>query len=92
MEYRMKYRDIPWMVALTVLPGKIIGTFFIKPPIYLKINFKRLFRKYMPPILFIMMVFTILFIGFIVADRLSGGMGSAWLKHIFLKVPEINAP
>ena len=31
MEYRLKYRDIPWGVALGVLPGKIIGTFFIKP-------------------------------------------------------------
>lgn len=92
MEYRMKYRDVPWMVALTVLPGKIIGTFFIKPPIYLKRNFKRLFLKYMPPILLIMIVLMVLMVVFMVVDHLSGGNGSAWLKHIFLKAPEINAP
>ena len=31
MEYRLKYRDIPWLVAIEVLPGKIIGSLFIKP-------------------------------------------------------------
>lgn len=32
MEYRLRYRDIPWFVAFTVLPGKILGTVFIKWP------------------------------------------------------------
>jgi len=31
MEYRMKYRDIPWSIAFAVLPGKIIGIFFARP-------------------------------------------------------------
>ncbi len=32
MEYRLKYRDIPWHVAIFVLPGKVCGTVFIKWP------------------------------------------------------------
>lgn len=35
MEYRMKYRDIPWRVAIGVLPGKIIGSFIIRPYVFL---------------------------------------------------------
>ena len=31
MEYRVKYRDLPWSVAFGVLPGKIIGHFILKP-------------------------------------------------------------
>ena len=31
MEYRLKYRDIPWPIAIAVLPGKIIGTFILNP-------------------------------------------------------------
>ncbi len=33
MEYRLKYRDIPWFVAFIVLPGKILGTVLIKWPL-----------------------------------------------------------
>ncbi len=32
MEYRLKYRDIPWVVAFIVLPGKVLGTVFIAWP------------------------------------------------------------
>jgi len=41
MEYRLKYRDIPWSVAIGVLPGKIIGTFLIKPWLRFKRNWQR---------------------------------------------------
>lgn len=40
MEYHMKYRDIPWGVALTVLPGKIIGSLIIKPAKKFENNWK----------------------------------------------------
>ena len=33
MEYRLKYRDIPWHVVIMVLPGKVFGTIFIKWPL-----------------------------------------------------------
>lgn len=46
MEYRVKYRDIPWSVALAVLPGKIIGTFFIKPGIRFKYDHRRILRNW----------------------------------------------
>ena len=31
MEYRLRYRDLPWSVALAALPGKIIGGYLIRP-------------------------------------------------------------
>lgn len=40
MEYRLKYRDIPWHVALIVLPGKILGTVFIKWPVSIAKNWE----------------------------------------------------
>ena len=40
MEYRLRYRDVPWFVAIGVLPGKIIGTFFIKPWLKFKRDWK----------------------------------------------------
>lgn len=36
MDYRIKYRDIPWSVALYVLPAKIVGTLVGKPIDFLK--------------------------------------------------------
>ena len=41
MEYRLKYRDIPWHVAIFVLPGKIGGTVFIKWPSQFAKNWQR---------------------------------------------------
>jgi hypothetical protein len=32
MDQRLNYRDIPWHVAIAVMPGKILGTIFIKWP------------------------------------------------------------
>lgn len=32
MDYRLKYRDIPWHVAFMVPFGKVFGTLFIKWP------------------------------------------------------------
>ena len=40
MEYRLKYRDIPWYVAFFVLPGKILGTVFIKWPVAIVENWE----------------------------------------------------
>lgn len=93
MEYRMKYRDIPWSVALTLLPGKIIGTLFIKPPIYLRRNFNRLLRKYGPPIIICIMALMIFLAVFMIIDyTIGGGQAAARIKHIFLSTPEIIAP
>jgi hypothetical protein len=47
MEYRLKYRDIPWSVALAALPGKIIGTFFIKPWLRFKRDYRRILHNWM---------------------------------------------
>jgi hypothetical protein len=38
MEYRLKYRDIPWSVAIMSLPLKIIGTFIGRPIEYIANN------------------------------------------------------
>ena len=40
MEYRLKYRDIPWFIAFIVLPAKICGTMFIKWPLWIADNWK----------------------------------------------------
>lgn len=45
MEYRLRYRDIPWGVALTVLPGKIIGRLIIAPVFHIAENWKRILIK-----------------------------------------------
>ena len=42
MEYRMRYRDVPWPVALAVLPGKVIGTFILRPVFYIKRRWKKI--------------------------------------------------
>ena len=88
----MKYRDVPWAVALTLLPGKIIGTFCIKPPIYIKSNFSRLLRKYGPSIITCVMMLMILLSAFMLADHLADGRATAWLKYVFSPTPDIIVP
>ena len=43
-EHRVPYRDIPWGVAFAVLPGKIIGTFILKPASFIYSLYKQIPR------------------------------------------------
>jgi hypothetical protein len=44
MEQRLKYRELPWSVALGVLPGKIFGT--LADRLYNHVNWKRRLKKW----------------------------------------------
>jgi len=59
MEYRVRYRDIPWFVAIGVLPGKIIGTFFIKPWLRFRRNWKSITRRWVERFALLCMVLAI---------------------------------
>jgi fructose-specific phosphotransferase system IIC component len=41
----MKYRDIPWGVALAVLPGKIIGCFVLNPLSWVEKRFETIAKS-----------------------------------------------
>lgn len=56
MEYHMKYRDIPWGVALTVLPGKIIGSLIIKPAKKFENNWKSILLLWIKCFAFILVL------------------------------------
>ena len=83
MDYRVKYRDIPWPVAISVLPGKIIGAWIIDPALNFIQNWKRiLFRwfKLWAVILLAMFTFSVILAA---ADALFEGAIFDWLKHIW---------
>jgi len=83
MDYRVKYRDIPWPVAIGVLPGKIIGAWMIDPALNFKQNWKRiLFRWFKLWSVIILIMFVILVL-FAAADTLFDGVLSDWLEHIW---------
>jgi hypothetical protein len=73
MEYRLKYRDIPWIVAFGVLPGKIIGTLFIKPFIKLRRNRGHLARVWLARFCTVLLALVVGAVIFVVADHFSDG-------------------
>ena len=73
MEYRLKYRDIPWPVALGVLPGKIIGTLFIKPLERLSRNAGLRARVWLSRFCTVLMVMVVAAVIFVIADHFTGG-------------------
>jgi hypothetical protein len=83
MEFRMKYRDIPWSVAIGVLPGKIVGTLFIKPWIRLKRNNGRVAIVWLRRLCVLLLALVILAVIFTLIDQLThgavgGSMDRAW--------------
>ena len=80
MEYRIKYRDIPWPVAIGVLPGKIIGTFLIKPWFRLKRNWKSIAIRWLNRLLFLaVMTVVLFFIVMVVESTTEGGLSKTYL-------------
>lgn len=82
MEYRVRYRDIPWSVAIGVLPGKIIGTFCIKP--FHKV--KRNVMKYVFRFLYMLATVIVLICAAVLADKLTDGQFFAWILHLINQV------
>lgn len=79
MEYRLKYRDIPWPVAIGVLPGKIIGTFLIKPWLKFRRTWKRAVR-----ILLVLLMMLIITMGMLtIVDYFVGGAIRHKFKAVF---------
>lgn len=84
----MKYRDIPWGVALGVLPGKVIGSVFIKP--YLKRRpWKRTIMKWAKRTLITLVVVILILILCVAVDQLSGGVFIAWILSLLNNVKAV---
>jgi len=83
MEHRIKYRDIPWGVALGVLPGKIIGTLFIKPGITFRRDWKYILTRAGRKLLILCMIIIVIGMLAMAAENLSGGTFSGWLEHLW---------
>lgn len=73
MEYRLKYRDLPWSTAVCVLPGKIIGTFIIKPFLYIKEDPMNLIMRFAITSLFLLLVAFLMTFLLIGVDAVTGG-------------------
>jgi len=83
MEHRVKYRDIPWGVAFGVLPGKIIGTFFIKPGIAFRCDWPHILVRAGRKLFIFWIIIVFIAVIAIAAENISGGTFSAWLNHIW---------
>ena len=83
MDYRVKYRDIPWGVALSVLPGKIIGTWFIKPGITFRCNWRDILMRWLKKLLILVAVLVIILVIITMIEIFSEGLFSAWIEHIW---------
>jgi len=99
MEYRLKYRDIPWGVALGVLPGKIIGALFINPFIRLKRNRAYRAKVWFSRLFVTLLVLVVVAIVFLVADQVTQGAVTArldqtldWWMSINQSIPAAPIP
>jgi len=81
MEHRLKYRDIPWLVALGVLPGKIIGTFLIKPFLKLTFNDGYLAKVWLTRLLVVSLVFVVGGLFLALVDYATDGAVTASLSQ-----------
>lgn len=72
MDYRLKYRDIPWRVALGVLPGKLIGSFFIKPYIKFMYRWRNIISSNAKHLLVVIAICLVIALAFSLVDVLSG--------------------
>jgi len=79
MEYRLKYRDIPWGVALTVLTGKIIGKFIIVPVEYVILKRRRLLRI----LLITMITSVVIFMALTFVDMMTDRKLFAFIGKIY---------
>jgi len=83
MEYRMKYRDIPWIVAICVLPGKIIGTFIIKPVNEFRYNWKRTLIRCAEILMIALVIAFVMALLFMLIESLTENSFSAWLTAVW---------
>ena len=80
MEYRVQYRDVPWGVAICVLPGKIIGGCILDPIHNFVRDWKRILAKWAKGFIIVMIVSIVLVLLTMLADTLTNG---AFLKWVF---------
>ena len=99
MEYRLKYRDVPWSVAFGVLPGKIIGTFLIKPVEKFKRNWEVILHKWLTRLLIIVLLAMMVVAVWALFDHLTAGKFTKdlirlWDSFIglFMNSPDAEAP
>ena len=73
MEYRMRYRDIPWGVALAVLPGKMIGSLIINPVIRFGNNWSEILLRWLKRLVLLLLIIVFFGMLIMVADIITDG-------------------
>lgn len=58
-DYRMKYRDVPWLIIIYMLTEKLLHTFIIKPKNWLIYNI-RMNRKVLHIVLLVLLSITVI--------------------------------
>lgn len=92
MEYRMRYRDIPWGVAVCVLPGKIIGRCIIHPFRYVSKYPMRILSKIGKFLLVVAITMIIFGIVVVLADRLTDGDFGNWIRVEIMHTEPVLKP
>jgi hypothetical protein len=82
VEYRILYRDLPWSVALGVLPGKIIGTFIFKPIERLRFNWKQRLRRFFIKLLWASIILSLTICFGLLINELTDGAFFGWILHL----------
>lgn len=92
MEYRMRYRDIPWGVAVCVLPGKIIGRCIIHPIQYVKRYPMRILKKIGKFLMVCLITVVICAVATVLVDRLTDGDFGNWIRVEILHTEPVHQP
>ncbi len=85
----MLYRDVPWPVAIAVLPGKIIGTFILNPINYFRRNQKRILIKWGWRLMGVVIISAVLVLFCLLLDTLTDGESSKSMLNFLHNVQDL---
>ena len=91
MEYRLRYREIPWGVAICVLPGKVLGRFVVDPIEYCAKYWRRLLRKTGKILLFLVIATAIVVLAFMLFEAITDGNLSKGLLNLWVRIQALFA-
>jgi hypothetical protein len=80
MDYRVRYREIPWGVAICVLPGKVIGRCVLDPVLHVKKYPVRILKKIARFIVVVFVLVALCTCGVLLADKLTEGQFGEWIR------------
>ena len=82
MDYRMKYRDVPWSVALGCLLGKILFTLTFKWMIWVEKNWRRILWKIGKLSFIVFIILLIATMALLLANKLTDGTLFMYFDHL----------